>query len=58
MDLKDNVTKITYHQGVDTIGGTNIEISYGDSHIFFDLGTEFKPEIKDKTTYPNLIKKD
>lgn len=45
MDLKDRKTKITFHSGVLTIGGTVIEIAYEDSHIFFDFGTEFKPEL-------------
>ena len=45
MALKDKQTHVTYHKGVDTIGGTNIEIAYGDAHIFFDLGTEYRPEL-------------
>lgn len=43
MVLKDNKTSITYHNGVLTIGGTIIEIAYGDSHIFFDFGSVFSP---------------
>lgn len=43
MVLKDNKTSITYHNGVLTIGGTVIEIAYGDSHIFFDFGSVFNP---------------
>lgn len=38
-------TKITFHSGILTIGGTVIEIAYQDSHIFFDFGTEFRPEL-------------
>lgn len=45
MVLKDKQTQVTYHKGVDTIGGTNIEIAHGDAHIFFDLGTEYRPEL-------------
>ena len=43
MVLKDKKTKITFHNGILTIGGTIIEISYEDSHIFFDLGSEYNP---------------
>ncbi|QIK70537.1 MBL fold metallo-hydrolase [Erysipelothrix sp. HDW6C] len=45
MELKDRKTKITFHSGVLTIGGTVIEVSYGLDRIFFDFGTEFKPEL-------------
>ena len=41
--LKDKKTKITFHSGVLTIGGTIIEIAYEDSHIFFDFGSEYNP---------------
>ncbi len=44
--LKDKKTKITFHSGVLTIGGTIIEIAYEDSHIFFDFGSEFNPVSK------------
>lgn len=43
MELKDKKTKITFHNGILTIGGTIIEISYEDSHIFFDFGSEYDP---------------
>ena len=46
MELKDKKTKVIFHAGILTIGGTVIEIAYEDSHIFFDFGTEFKPELK------------
>ena len=46
MALKDKKTKITFHAGVLTIGGTIIEIAYEDSHIFFDLGSEYNPSLK------------
>ena len=38
-------TVITFHSGILTIGGTVIEVSYGDAHIFFDFGTEYGPEL-------------
>ena len=44
MALKDK-TAVTYHAGVDTIGGTVVEISYQSSHIFFDFGTEYNPDV-------------
>ena len=45
MVLKDNKTYITFHSGILTIGGTVIEVAYNDSHIFFDFGTEYRPEL-------------
>lgn len=44
MALKDKKTKITFHNGILTIGGTIIEIAYEDSHIFFDFGSEYDPK--------------
>lgn len=44
MVLKDKTT-ITFHSGILTIGGTVIEVAYKDAHIFFDFGTEFRPEL-------------
>ena len=38
-------TIVTFHSGILTIGGTVIEVSHGNSHIFFDFGTEFRPEL-------------
>lgn len=46
MVLKDKKTKITFHSGVLTIGGTIIEIAYEDSHIFFDFGSEYNPRLE------------
>ena len=40
MVLKDKKTKITFHNGILTIGGTIIEVVYEDSHIFFDFGVD------------------
>ncbi|MBP3928938.1 MAG: MBL fold metallo-hydrolase [Peptostreptococcaceae bacterium] len=44
MELKDKKTRITFHNGILTIGGTIIEIAYEDSHIFFDFGSEYEPK--------------
>ena len=44
MALKDKKTKITFHNGILTIGGTIIEVVYEDSHIFFDFGSEYNPK--------------
>ncbi|WP_071130704.1 MBL fold metallo-hydrolase [Enterococcus timonensis] len=38
-------TTVTFHSGVMTIGGTVIEVAYENAHVFFDFGTEFRPEI-------------
>lgn len=38
-------TVITFHSGILTIGGTIIEVAYGDAHVFFDFGTEYRPEL-------------
>ncbi len=46
MELKDKKTKITFHNGILTIGGTIIEVEYEDSHIFFDFGSEYDPASK------------
>ncbi|MGL5150510.1 MAG: MBL fold metallo-hydrolase [Clostridium sp.] len=43
MVLKDKKTKITFHNGILTIGGTIIEIAYEDSRVFFDFGSEYDP---------------
>ncbi|MEG2017616.1 MAG: MBL fold metallo-hydrolase [Clostridium sp.] len=48
MALKDKKTKITFHNGILTIGGTIIEIVYEDSHVFFDFGSEYDPASKEK----------
>ncbi|MCD5002518.1 MBL fold metallo-hydrolase [Enterococcus saccharolyticus] len=44
MESKDKPI-ITFHSGILTIGGTVIEVAYKDAHIFFDFGTEFRPEL-------------
>lgn len=56
MALKDKQTTITFHAGILTIGGTVIEVAYQDSHIYFDFGTEFRPELTlPDETLPTLI---
>ncbi len=45
MVLRDKKTKITFHSGVLSIGGTVIEVRYENARIFFDFGTEYKPEL-------------
>lgn len=57
MVLKDKKTKITFHAGILTIGGTVIEIEYDKDRIFFDFGTEFKPELElEDDSLENLLK--
>lgn len=41
-------TRIVFHKGTHTIGGTLVEISYNNSRIFFDLGAVFDPDLKEK----------
>ena len=50
MVLKDKKTRITFHNGILTIGGTIIEVTYEDSHIFFDFGSEYNPTAKIQPT--------
>lgn len=50
MVLNDKKTKITFHSGILTIGGTIIEVIYEDSHIFFDFGSEYNPAAKVQPT--------
>ena len=44
MVLKDK-TQVIFHSGILTIGGTVIEVRYNDDHIFFDFGSEYRPEL-------------
>ncbi|MDY3007294.1 MBL fold metallo-hydrolase [Anaerococcus porci] len=44
VESKDR-TRIVFHKGTHTIGGTLIEIKYKKSRIFFDLGALFNREI-------------
>ena len=36
-------TTITFHSGLDTIGGVVMEIRYGDDRAFFEAGTAYNP---------------
>lgn len=48
MELKDNKktqTMITYYHGLTSIGGTYVEVQYGNSRIVFDCGCEFDGEL-------------
>lgn len=47
VESKDK-TRIVFHKGTHTIGGTLVEISYNNSRIFFDLGAVFDSELKEK----------
>lgn len=63
MVLKDNTTKITYHLGMKTIGGTYIEVEHNGYIIYFDFGSIYDPNIAvgdiilDKLIDKNLIAK-
>lgn len=63
MVLKDNTTKITYHLGMKTIGGTYIEVEHNGYSIYFDFGSIYDPNIAvgdiilDKLIDKNLIAK-
>ncbi len=43
MVLDNKKTKVAFHNGILTIGGTIIEVIYEDSRIFFDFGSEYNP---------------
>ncbi|MCT7756404.1 MAG: MBL fold metallo-hydrolase, partial [Lactobacillus iners] len=45
MNLKHK-TKVTFYNGLTTIGGPMIEVAYNDSHVLFDLGEVFKPDLE------------
>lgn len=47
VELKDK-TKVIFHKGTHTIGGTLVEVSHEDSRIFFDLGSVFDSNLKEK----------
>lgn len=40
-------TKIIFHKGTHTIGGTLVEVAFRDSRIFFDLGGIFSKDLKE-----------
>lgn len=50
-------TKITFYNGLNTIGGTMLEVAYNKSHVLFDLGMVYRPELKlPDNKYQTLIK--
>lgn len=56
MTSKDKTT-ITFYNGLTTIGGPMIELAYYKSHILFDLGEVFRPELDlPDEKYETLIK--
>lgn len=53
MELKDNKktqTMITYYHGLTSIGGTYVEVRYGNDRIVFDCGCEFDGELDEQPT--------
>jgi ribonuclease J len=38
-----NKTTITFHSGLDSIGGVIMEVHYGDCRVFFEAGTAYDP---------------
>ena len=38
-------TKVTFYNGLTTIGGPMIEVAYDKSHVLFDLGEVYRPEL-------------
>ncbi|MDF7669081.1 MBL fold metallo-hydrolase [Lactobacillus sp. ESL0703] len=44
MTLKDRTT-ITFYNGLTTIGGPMIEVAHHKSHVLFDLGEVYRPEL-------------
>ncbi|APP03150.1 MBL fold metallo-hydrolase [Lactobacillus delbrueckii subsp. lactis] len=58
MTLRDKTT-VTFYNGLTTIGGPMIEVAYNDSHVLFDLGEVYRPELglsMDDEDYQTLIK--
>ncbi|RMC51871.1 MBL fold metallo-hydrolase [Lactobacillus sp. ESL0225] len=56
MTLKDKTT-ITFYNGLTTIGGPMIEVAYNKSHVLFDLGEVYRPELElPDESYSTLIK--
>lgn len=55
MTLKDKTT-VTFYNGLNTIGGPMIEVAYGKSHVLFDLGEVYRPELNlPDESYQTLI---
>lgn len=38
-------TQVTFYNGLTTIGGPMIEVAYDKSHVLFDLGEVYRPEL-------------
>ena len=38
-------TTVTFYNGLTTIGGPMIEVAYDKSHVLFDLGEVYRPEL-------------
>ncbi|MBP2058056.1 mRNA degradation ribonuclease J1/J2 [Lactobacillus colini] len=58
MTLKPKTT-VTFYNGLTTIGGPMIEVAYDKSHVLFDLGEVYRPELGlslEDETYEVLIK--
>ncbi|MBA1394337.1 MBL fold metallo-hydrolase, partial [Lactobacillus sp. XV13L] len=50
-------TTITFYNGLTTIGGPMIEVAYNKSHVLFDLGEVYRPELDlPDEHYQTLIK--
>ncbi|RMC25804.1 MULTISPECIES: MBL fold metallo-hydrolase [unclassified Lactobacillus] len=49
-------TSITFYNGLTTIGGPMIEVAYDKSHVLFDLGEVYRPELTlPDEKYPTLL---
>ena len=58
MTLKDKTT-VTFYNGLTTIGGPMIEVAYNKSHVLFDLGEVYRPELNlPDESYQTLIKNE
>ncbi|MDF7639697.1 MBL fold metallo-hydrolase [Lactobacillus sp. ESL0791] len=50
-------TTVTFYNGLTTIGGPMIEVAYKQSHLLFDLGEVYRPELElPDESYHTLIK--
>ena len=58
MTLKDRTT-ITFYNGLNTIGGPMMEVAYHKSHILFDLGEVYRPELNlSDENYQTLVQNE
>lgn len=59
MVLKDKKTKITFHHGMRTIGGTYIEVTYENSRIIFDFGSQHDVlETSNNVSLESILERD